>query len=1316
MEDYKEGQYDDDLTVGIDEYDEDFDTGGVDLFEYMGDDESPLARLKSIILSIDWEITDDILRQFNEELIELKDIWADNKVNLIYIQALEKISRYIYKEKSSAHPNAIKLLLTLYTNLEKIVSDEDMSDREKKTILLEDIEKFEKLKKVISPPVKSEEASSVEEESTVSHSAESSEESIQLEANEQVDEIDEFVSPALKPEPDQAVGDRESNLELGKAGKADPLLNLKAIVYGIDWEITEKDLNNLSREVKTLEEQFSSSKAKKIFLQGIGSLGSYINLKRSDAHADAFKLLHAFFTGLETVIRRDLAGQAEKDILMPLVEKFNTFKTQIADTISPDAVAKSQRREDETFEDHGTAEIQPAFADVPVEDSETEVKDQDQPAAEADGPADIYFDDDGEDAENEPELQGEALASDVESRLEGMFDEPDSSSVKDLDATVALQGVDVESEADDESDEDPLPQLDGGELAPALAGGEDQVDEESPAMFADKVDDFFGDDESGEKPVAAESLPGVDVEHEADDDSDEEPLPYDDGELAPALSTDEDESDDDAPALTMGAEEDSIDGPASDEGVVADSSAIDDRLDHFFGDDDEESETQISQELEEKSDLLSEIAEQEPEGKEEAEPFVSPPEIESDTTAGSDVDDKLSDFFGDDEENIALPTEETEVALQGVDVEHEADDESDEEVLPFENGEIAPALSSDEESDELEELEVQDSGEDLLSASDDAEIEPVHEASEQIEAALELEEDSDEAEKETPIQDDSIDDEPGGRIVGFGLSDEEVPLSEEEALLGVAVEHEADDESDEEPLPFEDGEVAPALSFEGDEEPQEDVFVEEKAAEEISDESEMVVADIDSADDPVADLWQDAEDDDSSIADEAVTETAFTEQLQDIDDEIEPFQDAEPFEEAGFEEIADDEIEELSEMSHVETAELAEAVPTADDEQLLAMLGEDDIQNIEPSLGQEVGEEDDIPELSPEELGAVLLSSEDITSAGEIPSGYPSTRELLSQSGEIAGGESDDFIVGMGEQGDDEQEEVIFEAVEEDGELMPQEIGENEIAGLEKQENIADLSPYSDELDDSDMFGTTLLTDDIPLDTAQHDGAAERGIDEEPVTAELSDVDKTLVDEDTRAYVVPQTDDATEDSLAGVRSSIISLGLEIDDAILGSLNDELEKLRHTWLDRPAEKTFVQLLSTISDHVERFRYESDPEANKLLLSVFDKLEICALGQADAAQIQEMIHTETSKVLQWQQRLIDRKLVGDSIDNQDEQSARSEENEDEFGLALDDMSKKVDALGDDLLMEKMSTIMKSELEQLKNAFQEELKALKDEIMKK
>ena len=51
---------------------ESFDTQDVDLFEFTSEESSPLTRLKSIILSLDWEINDEILQELADELDNLQ--------------------------------------------------------------------------------------------------------------------------------------------------------------------------------------------------------------------------------------------------------------------------------------------------------------------------------------------------------------------------------------------------------------------------------------------------------------------------------------------------------------------------------------------------------------------------------------------------------------------------------------------------------------------------------------------------------------------------------------------------------------------------------------------------------------------------------------------------------------------------------------------------------------------------------------------------------------------------------------------------------------------------------------------------------------------------------------------------------------------------------------------------------------------------------------------------------------------------------------------------------------------------------------------
>ena len=562
MEQHTGSQYDDDLTVGIDEYDDSFKTGNVDLFEFANDEESPITRLKTLILSIDWEITDDILRQFNAELLDLKDIWADEKINLVYIQVLEKISKYIYKEKASANPNAIKLLLYFYSNLEKIVSTAFMPEEEKKRLLIEDVEMFEKFKKQLG----------------------------------RSQETTEPKKMAVAKTPTTAPAPRLDEPLTIDAETEDPLLNLKAIIFGMDWEINEAYLIDLGEEVRNLEKRFSKSKAKLIFLQGIGALGAYINLKRSNAHVDAFKLLHSFFLSLENIVRNGLTGDEEKRVLMTEVEKFNAFKSLIASTISPEAIAAEGVQDDDDISyPSAQDDITPAFADMPddihgfQEENEAESLGF-EAKKKVDGQIERFFD-------SEKPSMAEAVGGDrmvgtnknglmdeMELRLDGFFGE--DSTLKQTGETseeFALKGVEVETEADDDTSEEALPRL-GDEPAPALSENFEEssfaepVDADQWGEIESPVDgDAQGTTSSGSGEIKtqediSEALQGVEVETEDDDDSEEAPLPRKDEELAPALF-----SIDEAPE--GGAEKDLFqeEGPLGIEG----------RLEDFFGDEPE---------------------------------------------------------------------------------------------------------------------------------------------------------------------------------------------------------------------------------------------------------------------------------------------------------------------------------------------------------------------------------------------------------------------------------------------------------------------------------------------------------------------------------------------------------------------------------------------------------------------------------------------------------------------------------------------------------------------------------------------------------
>lgn len=540
--------YDDDLTVGADEYSESFSTEFVDLFEPLGDDDAPIAKLKTIILSIDWEITDDILHQLNDELQDLKDVWAGNKINLVYIQALEKIGKYICAEKANAHPNAIKLLLAFYYDLEKIVSSVSMSEETKKQLLLQDVKKFEQFKLQIVPSVPQEKKS---------------------------------IPVAPIPETKNV------------------LTPLKAIVLGIDWEISDKELVHLGEEVARLEKEFAESRAKLIFLQGIGALGSYIRSTKDKAHPDAFKLLHSFFEGLEKICVEDLSSAKEKEILLAEVSKFNAFKAVIAvvasevvvsaeDSIIPSASGREVHVDEEEEEYEGGGVITPAFADMPEDvhgfdvDAEVVQSDIDQRVASFFGEDELAAEPVAAVLAVPPETMQEG--GEVASRLDDLFGDDravEQFGQRAVASDIALEGVDVETEADDDSGEKAL-LFEGGQLAPALAeaGGESAGG-----------DQFFGEAATvTDSSVAAPVIPGVDVETEADDESGEAPLPREQGWVAPALMFSDEGYGFRETELTADVYEDDFD--------------LEDRLDSFFGAEIEESSQGVPAQIDDGEDTL----------------------------------------------------------------------------------------------------------------------------------------------------------------------------------------------------------------------------------------------------------------------------------------------------------------------------------------------------------------------------------------------------------------------------------------------------------------------------------------------------------------------------------------------------------------------------------------------------------------------------------------------------------------------------------------------------------------------------------------
>jgi len=120
-----------------------------------GQGTEPLKDLKAEVLSIDWEITDKVMTRFIGEVERLKAKYHGDKIFLAFLQLLRSLGGYVRKKKGKAHPDAIRLLNSVYNSLEKVVGLKGAPEMERKKILFAEIKRFNELKREITAGKKS---------------------------------------------------------------------------------------------------------------------------------------------------------------------------------------------------------------------------------------------------------------------------------------------------------------------------------------------------------------------------------------------------------------------------------------------------------------------------------------------------------------------------------------------------------------------------------------------------------------------------------------------------------------------------------------------------------------------------------------------------------------------------------------------------------------------------------------------------------------------------------------------------------------------------------------------------------------------------------------------------------------------------------------------------------------------------------------------------------------------------------------------------------------------------------------------------------
>lgn len=614
----------DDLTRFLDE---DFGTDEVDLFEFTsGEEDSPLTQLKTIILGLDWEITDEALQDLADEIEHIRNLeqFQHDKVSQVYAQALDKIGNYVLTEGAYAHPNAIKLLMTLFYDFEKITSSEHITGAEITALLKADVRKFKIL---------------------------------QYQIAQKHGSADPNVA---------AVATAELPLTEHKT-----LLDIHAAILELDWEVSDEGLNRMADQLAILKDQFADNRYIQIVIRGLSTLNTYINEERARTHPEAFSLLHHFFEALETLVDdKNLDEDKTQKILISCVNRLNNLKALITQTpqeLDEDAITPVT----ETVEQEESAPEKTAA--VPTTEEKIESTPEEQIAAHR-------------------------LAATSTKKAE-------------------------EDEYEDELDV-VLPVDEGGEVAPALFDSDEEggfsetvaEDEAPPDELEEKLQFFFGDDEEVPPPPPEEEIVDEPVAEEAEKTAEETPTPARPS-FAPTPA-EEDEYEDEldvvlpvgeggevAPALFDSEEESGF--AISEEEAEVPSEELEEKLQFFFGSDEESFEPEAIEEAvahkKAEDDELAATAIKEKEEEEDLlslSPALAGETEESGFTLDADEDEappegleeKLEFFFGEDD------TSEPESSVPDKPVTEEVpeslfEEEDEEELL------LTPALAAEDDED-----------------------------------------------------------------------------------------------------------------------------------------------------------------------------------------------------------------------------------------------------------------------------------------------------------------------------------------------------------------------------------------------------------------------------------------------------------------------------------------------------------------------------------------------------------------------------------------------------------------------------------------
>lgn len=249
--------------------------------------DSPIRKLKELVLDLDWEITDDNIACLSETIKELQDERRSDKVVLTLLKMLMSLAKYIGTNKSKALASAVSLVFSTYNVLEKIVLSSDMSDSVKEKLLNEESIKFETLKRAV--------------------------------ARSMAENLEGIFKRSQK------AGKEISSKSF--------VLPLKVLVFSIDGNVSENIMHKFGNEIGLLETKWENDQNLLIFLKLLRLAGGYISKRKAQSHPAAFEFLIQTYNSLERIVfAKGLTEEKIKSIATNALRKYKQLKQTIVES------------------------------------------------------------------------------------------------------------------------------------------------------------------------------------------------------------------------------------------------------------------------------------------------------------------------------------------------------------------------------------------------------------------------------------------------------------------------------------------------------------------------------------------------------------------------------------------------------------------------------------------------------------------------------------------------------------------------------------------------------------------------------------------------------------------------------------------------------------------------------------------------------------------------------------------------------------------------------------------------------------------------